>query len=119
MFVNCSNHPSVKWPEAQKCAAEKYGSIIDVTFPAVACDLSDSQLEELAETTFRKITEYKPDAVMCIGEFVVCFRIVEKLKAAKIKVLASCSERQAVEHTEEDGSVRKETMFTFRGFREY
>lgn len=118
-FVNCSNHPSPAWSVQQKEAAEKYGEIMDIPFPAVSCSLSDAQLEELAEKTAEVIIEKEPEAVMCMGEFVVCFRIVQKLKARGIRVLASCSERRAVEHTEEDGTVRKQTIFAFRGFREY
>ena len=38
-FVNCSNHPSGGWLKAQKDAAEKYGTITDIPFPAVRCNL--------------------------------------------------------------------------------
>ena len=118
-FVNCSNHPSRLWSVMQRETAEKYGEIVDVPFPAVACDLTDSGLEELAEQITRVILALEPTAVMCMGEFVVCFRIVQKLKARGIKVLASCSERRATEHVKEDGTVQKETLFVFQGFREY
>ena len=119
IFVNCSNHPSAKWSAAQREAAEQYGKIADIPFPAVACDLTDMQLEELAKQTAAEILAKKPAAVMCMGEFVVCFRIVQKLKKSGIKVLASCSERHAVEHVEKDGTVHKEAVFVFQGFREY
>lgn len=118
-FVNCSNHPSVNWSDPQKAAAEKYGKIVDVPFPAVATNLSDAQLQELAEKTTEAIIDKNPETVMCMGEFVVCFRIVQKLKAKGICVLASCTERQAVEYIEDDGTVRKQTIFVFQGFREY
>ncbi len=119
IFVNCSNHPSQGWTTVQKKEAEKYGTIIDVPFPAVACDLTTAQVEELAEQMTEKILLLNPEAVMCMGEFVVCFKIVQKLKAQGITVLASCSERQAVENIQKDGTVRKETIFAFKGFREY
>lgn len=118
-FINCSNHPSSRWSSAQRVAAEKYGKITDIPFPAVACDLTDTQLEKLADQVVAEILEQEPEAVMCMGEFVVCFRIVQKLKKKGIKVVASCSERQAVEHVEEDGTVHKEAIFIFRRFREY
>lgn len=118
-FVNCSNHPSKLWSIMQKEAAEKYGEIVDIPFPAVACDLTDSGLEKLAEQITRDILALEPTAVMCMGEFVVCFRIVQKLKAKGIKVLASYSERKAIEHVEKNGTVQKETIFVFQGFREY
>ena len=119
IFVNCSNHPSQKWSISQRTAAENYGKIVDVPFPTVACDLTDAQLEKLEEQVSAEILAQKPAAVMCMGEFVVCFRIVQKLKAKGIKVLASCSERRAIEHVEKDGTVHKEAVFIFQGFREY
>ena len=118
-FVNCSNHPSRLWSVMQRETAEKYGEIVDVPFPAVACDLTDMQLEELAQQTAAEILAKKPAAVMSMGEFVVCFRIVQKLKKSGIKVLASCSERHTVEHVEKDGTVHKEAVFVLQGFREY
>lgn len=119
MFVNCSNHPSDDWPDIQREAANKYGEIVDVIFPTVPCNIPGSQLDELANQAYQEIMKYNPDAVMCMGEFVVCYKIVTKLKKAGIKVLASCSDRVAVVHTEKDGSVKKETVFKFMGFREY
>ena len=102
-FVNFSNHPSRGWSELQRNAAEEYGTIIDIPFPAMT----------------KKIIGVQPDAVMCMGEFVLCFKIVQKLKAKGICVLASCSERKAVEHMEKDGTIRKESIFAFCRFREY
>lgn len=118
-FVNFSNHPSRGWSELQKNAAEEYGTIIDIPFPAVGCELTDRQMEDLAERMTKKIIGVQPDAVMCMGEFVLCFKIVQKLKAKGICVLASCSERKAVEHMEKDGTIRKESIFAFCRFREY
>lgn len=118
-FVNCSNHPSSVWPQAQTVAAESYGEIVDIPFPKVDCNLSDGEIENLADKVTEEILKQKPRAVMCMGEFVVCFRIVQKLKAKGILVLASCSERKSVEHINEDGTVRKESVFAFMGFREY
>lgn len=119
IFVNCSNHPSNRWTEIQKKAAEEYGEIVDVPFPIVECGLSSGQLEKLADKMVDKILAYNPKAVMCMGEFVVCYRITRKLKEKGIIVLASSSERKAVEQVDRDGTVRKESIFVFRGFREY
>lgn len=118
-FVNCSNHPSANWSKTQREAAEAYGTITDVAFPAVETDASDNRIEELTAQTVARILECKPKAVMCMGEFVVCFRIVQKLKENGILVLAGCTERQTKEYTDADGSVKKESVFVFKGFREY
>ena len=55
------------WSVMQRETAEKYGEIVDVPFPAVACDLTDSGLEELAEQITRDILALEPTAVMCMG----------------------------------------------------
>lgn len=119
IFVNCSNHPSNRWSETQTKAAEEYGKIIDVPFPVVECDLSSEQLEKLADKMVDVILSYNPKAVMCMGEFVVCYRITRKLKEKGIRVLASSSERKVREQVDTDGTVKKKSIFVFRGFREY
>lgn len=118
-FVNCSNHPSSTWSERQTIEAEYYGKIVDIAFPKVDCSLSDQEIEKLAEQFTEQILKQNPVAVMCMGEFVLCFRIVQKLKTKGICVLATCSDRRTVEHIAEDGTVRKESVFVFNGFREY
>ncbi len=119
IFVNCSNHPSERWLETQRKEAEVYGEIRDVNFPVVPSDATSQQLDKIVEDTFQQIMNNKPEAVMCMGEFVVCYRLVQKLKEQEIKVLASCSERKSKEYIDENGFIKKEAVFMFRGFREY
>ena len=109
VFVNFSNHPSNSWDEKQKKASEQYGSIEDLSFPMVS-----AQASMLAQDYYRKIMEHHPVAVMCQGEFTLCFRVVELLKQARILVLAACSEQLV---TEKDG--KKIVEFEFRQYREY
>ena len=59
-----------------------------------------------------------PDAVMCMGEFGVCHKVVELLKANGITVVYSCSERIASEHIGENGT-EKTSVFNFVRFRKY
>ena len=35
MFINFSNHPSVRWSAEQTAAAMKFGDFVDVPFPDV------------------------------------------------------------------------------------
>ena len=35
MFINFSNHPSVRWSAEQTAAAIEFGDIVDVPFPDV------------------------------------------------------------------------------------
>lgn len=118
-FVNCSNHPSSGWSHRQIIEASRYGKIVDVPFPNVDWKMDDREIEELADQVTEKILKQNPNAVMCMGEFVVCFRIVQKLKEHGIRVLATCSERKSMEYIGEDGVVKKESIFQFNGFREY
>lgn len=118
-FVNCSNHPSSKWASDQCEAAEEYGEIIDVRFPLVPPTATNEELNLLVEETLEKIMNAMPVAVMCMGEFVVCYRLVNRLKDQGIPVYASCSERESKEYIDETGAIRKESTFEFKGFREY
>ena len=88
VFVNFSNHPSNSWDEKQKKASEQYGSIEDLSFPMVSAQASREEVSMLAQDYYRKIMEHHPVAVMCQGEFTLCFRVVELLKQARILVLA-------------------------------
>lgn len=118
-FVNCSNHPSSGWPHRQIIEASRYGKIVDIPFPNVDWKMDDREIEELADQVTEKILKQNPNAVMCMGEFALCFKIVQKLKEHGIRVLATCSERKSVEYIGEDGVVKKESIFQFNGFREY
>ena len=105
IFVNCSNHPSAKWSAAQREAAEQYGKIVDIPFPAVACDLTDMQLEELAQQTAAEILAKKPAAVMCMGEFVVCFRIVRNQGTGKLFGKTYCGACGKRRHSTQRSSI--------------
>lgn len=119
IFINCSNHPSAVWSSEQRKAAEQYGEIVDVPFPQVPCELSEEELQKLVDATAEQVLRNNPEAIMCMGEFVVCYRLVRRFKEKGLRVLASCSERHVSEQIEEDGTVRKNSIFVFRGFREY
>lgn len=113
-FVNFSNHPSGKWDNAQREAALEYGEIIDVPFPSVDPDLGERDIDSLSDKYVREITEYDPVAVMCQGEFTLCFSVTQKLQALGIKVLSACSKRDVIE---KDG--KRISVFRFVKFREY
>ena len=114
IFINFSNHPSGRWDVKQKKASEQYGRIEDLSFPMVSAQASREEVSMLAQDYYRKIMEHHPVAVMCQGEFTLCFQVVELLKQAGIPVLAACSERRV---TEKDG--KKIVEFEFQQYREY
>lgn len=113
-FVNFTNHPSERWPENQRQAAEAFGEIVDVPFPAVEPDQDEAYIMRLADEYEEKILAYQPNVVLCQGEFCLVYQIVSRLKEKGIRVVAACSERVV----KEEGNV-KTAVFEFRRFRVY
>lgn len=120
IFVNFSNHPSSRWSEEQlKVAGQQYGEIVDVPFPSLDPCMDERAIAEIGEDCIEKILKLSPCAVMCQGEFTLTFYVVNRLINKGISCVSACSERSSVEVMQEDGSVRKESLFLFRGFRKY
>ena len=122
VFVNFSNHPSESWDAAQKDAAAAIcgtDRIIDVPFPRVLPELNEDEIRQLAQDCVQQIEAKKPAAVMCMGEFGLCYQVVSELKKRRIPVVYSCSERESQERISERGEVEKISVFRFRGFRHY
>lgn len=120
-FINFSNHPSSKWSEKQLEAAYSLCSsstVTDVQFPDVPADLTEEEIQKIAEHYAEKITAMSPDAVMCMGEFGVSHKVTELLKENEITVVYSCSERIVSEHITESGT-EKNSVFNFVRFRKY
>ena len=124
MLINFSNHPSDLWGEQQRREAEKrYGSIVDIPFPAVDPQTDEKEVLDLAEDYFEQVTaplnscaaEPKPHAVHIQGEFTLVFALVTMLKASGITCLASTTRRVVEEQP--DGT--KVSHFDFIRFREY
>lgn len=118
-FVNFSNHPSNAWSDAQKKAAEKYGQIVDIQFPEINPDMTEKEIFDLGTKNVERILLYNPKAVMCQGEFTLTFDMVNKLKTNNIICLSACSKRVVIEKILEDGSSKKEAIFSFVQFRRY
>lgn len=121
VFVNFSNHSVVNWSEEQKNAAAEIVSgckIADVPFPQVNGSADEDEIQRIAEKSIQEILSYNPSAVMCQGEFGVCWKVVSALQKMGIKVVYSCSERKAVEKQTENG-VEKTSVFCFARFREF
>lgn len=114
IFINFTNHPSDKWGKEQMDGASAYGKVIDIPFPAVDPGATREEIIELASGYIDEIMKHHPIAVLCQGEFTLCYSVISGLKAHGVVVLAACSRRLVVE-TEEGKIVR----FVFEGFREY
>lgn len=114
IFVNFTNHPSEFWDEKQLAAAAEYGRAVDLVFPVVQPELDEDEIEELAASCVKRITDLEPDAVLCQGEFNLCFNVVSKLKDKGITVLAATSRREVTIKGDE-----KISRFCFVRFRKY
>lgn len=116
-FVNLSNLHTNKWSDSMQDAAMDLandGEIVNVPFPKVDPRATKEDVEELAIKTVEKVLEHNPAAVFCQGEFSLCFKIVEILKAKGIKCYTTCNERII---SEDDGKAI--AGFRFVQFREF
>ena len=118
-FINHTNHPSARWEEAQRCAAEAYGVIADIPFPQIPADWDEDAVRRLAEENARVILARSPAAVLVQGEFTYTYALINLLKAAGIPVLFACSERHVSERVNEAGETVRESRFAFCRFRVY
>ena len=116
MFINFTNHPSALWSAEQKAAAQVYGKVIDLAFPAIDPATNEAVLDSLATVYADHILHLDPDAVLCQGECTFVYRVVQRLEAAGIPTLAACSRRKSQETTYPDGSTLKRSIFAFAGF---
>lgn len=120
-FINFSNHDSSKWSPSQTEAAEKYGNIVDVPFPAVSPTATKGEIEAMADKAVAEILEQHPDAVMAQGEFTLTFAVVRKLQKAGVRCVVACTRRRSDEEIQQlaAAGLTREGMFAFMGFREY
>lgn len=119
VFINHTNHPSSRWEEGQRRAAERDGMIVDVPFPVIPADGEEEEVRRLAEENAHAILAYRPSAVLVQGEFSYTFALVSILKEAGIPTLSACSERHVTERTDENGKIVRESRFAFCRFRSY
>lgn len=118
MFINLSNHPSGLWEQEQVNMACRYGTIVDLPFPAVPAEKDEAYVVSLARQYARSIIErYCPetDVVHVMGEMCFSFALVRQLREAGFTCVASTSERKV----EDKGNGHKEVYFNFVRFRRY
>ena len=118
-FINHTNHPSSRWSAEQLAAAEVFGKILDLPFPAVDPHAMSEEVRKLVALNLQKILELEPAAVLCQGEFNYTFEMTARLKSFGVKVIAATTERVSVEEIQPDGSTRQTSTFRFVMFREY
>lgn len=122
MFINLSNHPSVKWGSAQLKSAFALttdNQIKDIQFPAVPATATTTDILAIADGLHHTVMENKPEVIMISGEFTLAYAMIELCLRAGIKVVAACSDRCTKEVVNEDGTTTKTTVFEFVQFREF
>ena len=118
MFINLSNHPFTTWSSSQLSAAREYGELQEIAFPNIDPELSKAAVQKEAAACVTMILATYPTenlTVHIMGEMTFCYHVVEQLKKAGIRCVASTTER-IVEETEDH---RKLVQFSFVQFREY
>ena len=121
MFINFSNHPSTKWNNTQRAAAMALGDdhIVDIPFPSIDPYMSTLQITELANTYIDRIMKHNPTSVLCQGEMVFSFIIINQLLERSVPVYAACSDRITQDRIDSNGQTVKISMFDFVQFRNY
>lgn len=118
LLINLSNHPSAGWGARQREAAEMYGEIEDMDFPAIPPEAGEREITDLAEEYVAQIeerAETRDVTVHIMGEMTFCYAVITRLRPLGIPCLASTTRRQVTETA--DGV--KEVRFDFETFRRY
>lgn len=117
MFINLTNHPSENWSKAQLEAAQRYGEIIDLSFPVIEPTFTKEDILYLVKECTETILGMKEDETVAhvMGEMTFTYNLVKALKEKGITCLASTTERNTV--MTPDG--KKISEFKFVQFREY
>ena len=83
MFINFSNHPYALWSAEQQAAAQRYGKVVDLVFPAIDPAADEAALDSLATVYADHILHLNPDAVLCQGECTFVYRVVQRLESPR------------------------------------
>ena len=118
LLINLSNHPSAGGGARQREAAEMYGEIEDMAFPAIPPEAGEREITDLAEKYVDRIeerAETRDVTVHIMGEMTFCYAVITRLQPLGIPCIASTTRRQVTETA--DGV--KEVRFDFETFRKY
>jgi hypothetical protein len=118
MLINLSNHPSTNWLPEQLAAAQSFGEVIDIPFPAVDPNGNESYIQTLCSEYVEKVRQTangKEAVVHVMGEMTLTFSLVYALQAKGFICVASTSKRIVTDK----GDGTKEIQFVFNSFRQY
>lgn len=118
MFINLTNHPSSGWSKEQLEAAQKYGEIVDLPFPNVDEQATETEINNLADdylAIIKKKGKVQELTVHIMGEQTFCYALISKLQKEGIRCIASCTKHDTF--INEQG--QKVSTFHFTRFREF
>lgn len=120
-MINLSNHSSKNWGEKQKTEAALWccGHVVDMLFPQIPPSATEFEVDELAEKYLQEIKMSGCNTVHLMGEMTFVVALILRLRDAGYEVLASTTERKAIEKIGTNGSVEKIAVFEFVKFRAY
>jgi hypothetical protein len=125
-LLNVSNYPSSKWEDEQKGG---WNIIIDIPFPEISPKAFTWEVEEQAKNLLREILKkVEPDddvSVALQGEFTLCYILADLIRrwnegplGPVIRILIPTTEEKVMKKAQQDGSVKKTTVFKFVRWRE-
>ena len=115
MLLNLSNHPSSQWSKAQLVAAEEYGDIIDLPFPAIDPSASEPDIVALADSFYQQVKSLggvEDLTIHLMGEFSFTYALLSRLRQEGYTCVVSTSARNVVMKDDV-----KEVIFEFVRFR--
>lgn len=116
MLLNVSNHTFSEWTADQVEEAKKaYGDIIDIPFPHVPPDCSDSAIIQMARDIVVNCVKLarergEPTAIHVMGEMTLTYALVRLFQQNGFECIASVTERKY---------KLNGIGFVFMGFRKY
>lgn len=119
MLINLTNHPSSRWSDKQKAAAEVYGEIVDMPFPVIDEAGDEKYIATLADEYWNKIVNlYDTQSVVVhlMGEQTFSYALIKRLRERGITCVASTTKRIV---KEEVPGKKSEVIFQFERFRAY
>lgn len=119
MLINLTNHPSSRWSDKQKAAAEEYGEIVDMPFPVIDEAGDEKYIATLADEYFNKIVKLSDTqsvVVHLMGEQTFSYALIKRLRERGITCVASTTKRIV---KEEVPGKKSEVIFQFERFRAY
>jgi hypothetical protein len=85
MLINLTNHPSARWSEKQKAAADEFGEIVDVPFPQVEASADEQIVNSLGKEYLEKIKKISGETENIIEEQIS--KISENQKNQEINLI--------------------------------